>query len=889
MAIPNFLFRNSAEEEDSIEKGYIDPIQLQKLQDSFCSANGVYLACVGKREGVITKAYGTKEVKEYIYSIVSKSRYMSLLRKMETSTVENVIEEPLDVDYVKLCGVTTAVAEDDKVIWIVVAVIEERVPEDVVLPEGIYSTTETRFFSAIELLEALTKQLILTKRSEISARAAMESSFESENNMEIQLKRAQSMTEIVKLLESSEGFNKIVDAALKGACITLDICGGCLIRENADGKTLDMLCEYAGPGYSSLMDKCRHVSKEKIPFFTGKPYMISSDSIIPPAFEKIMETNNVSAAIFQPVEANDRVLMYLCFYEYDRERKWSVADIEFLNDVKRIVQSILGKRITSNSLASSYASLEAILEHVGCGIYVADMERRKILYMNEIYRCLYQNTSDEDAIEDMIFHEDLLMAAQSFEEKYSEKEDKWFDIHKTVINWVDGREVTLCTTYDITDKKKYQRKIEQQANNDFLTGLFNRMKCEHDLEKYIHRAELTGKDGALIYIDLDDFKHINDGLGHQYGDVLLKSISHNLLRIPGIENTCYRMGGDEFIVIVAEADRQTLEGVCNNIREIFAKPWFLKGEDYYCTTSIGVSMFPSDANTVDDVIRKADMALYSAKRKGKNRLEFFSATDDGSSAKRLDLEKNMRNATMNEMREFEIYYQPIVDISGEQEVCRGAEALVRWNSEALGFIAPDDFIPLAEYLGLINPIGDYVLLNAAKRCKYWNDMGHPSYKINVNLSVVQLLQNDIVKRIRNVLEETRVNPKNLCLEVTEGLAINDMERMKRILGEIKELGVDVALDDFGTGYSSLNHIREMPIDVIKIDKCFIENIATDDFSDAFVKMIAELAKTIGVTVCVEGVEKKAQYDIVKKTGIKYIQGFFYGKPMKVAEFEELYL
>ena len=249
----------------------------------------------------------------------------------------------------------------------------------------------------------------------------------------------------------------------------------------------------------------------------------------------------------------------------------------------------------------------------------------------------------------------------------------------------------------------------------------------------------------------------------------------------------------------------------------------------------------------------------------------------------------MRNAAMNEMDQFEVYYQPIVDITKEGNPCSGAEALVRWNSGTLGFIQPGDFIPLAEYLGLINPIGEYVMMKAAKRCKYWNDMGHPEYKVNVNLSVVQLLQNDIVKKIKKVLEESRISPKNLRLEVTESLAINDMTRMKKILGEIKELGVGIALDDFGTGYSSLNHIRELPIDVIKIDRCFIEHIGEDDFSDAFVKLVAELAKAIGVTVCVEGVEKKEQYQAMNNMEIKLIQGYFFGKPLTQQDFEEKYL
>lgn len=214
---------------------------------------------------------------------------------------------------------------------------------------------------------------------------------------------------------------------------------------------------------------------------------------------------------------------------------------------------------------------------------------------------------------------------------------------------------------------------------------------------------------------------------------------------------------------------------------------------------------------------------------------------------------------------------------------------MRWNSSVMGFVSPNDFIPLAEYLGLINPIGEYVLRQAVKRCKYWNDMGHPNYKVNVNLSVVQLLQNDIVKKIKSAIEDSHINPANLTLEVTESLAINDMVRMKKILSEIKSLGVKVALDDFGTGYSSLNHIREMPIDIIKIDRCFIEHLGEDDFSNAFVKMVAELARAIGVHVCVEGVEMEQQLEVVQQMNISMIQGYYFGKPMQIGEFEQKYL
>ena len=518
-----------------------------------------------------------------------------------------------------------------------------------------------------------------------------------------------------------------------------------------------------------------------------------------------------------------------------------------------------------------------------------DAEQEKILYSKQKFKNLLSKNIERGTVNQLLFSQQKPITTKFYDEVYSVEENRWFDIYKTRINWVDGRKVSLCTVYDITDKKLYQKKIENQANNDFLTGLYNRMRCEQDLARGIRAAEAADGEGALLSIDLDDFKNINDGLGHQYGDVLLKAISHSLQRIKGIENNCYRMGGDEFIVLITPENYANLEKICAQIRKIFSRPWLLKGENYYCTISMGIVRFPTDGKTVEDVIRKADIALFSAKKDGKNRIEYYNGNEGTSTYRRLDLEKNMRKATLEECREFEVYYQPIVSVEKEGNPCYGAEALVRWNSAELGFISPMDFIPLAEYLGLINPIGEYVLLEAAKRCKYWNDMGHPDYRINVNLSVVQLLQNDIVKKIQRVLEDTRINPNNLTLEVTESLAINDMERMKEILGQIKALGVRVALDDFGTGYSSLNHIREMPIDVIKIDRCFIEHIAEDDFSDAFVKMVAELAATIGVKICVEGVETQSQYDVLSKMRISMIQGFYFGKPMKIEDFEAKYL
>lgn len=872
------------------DNGLIDSAMLQKLQDQFCRANNLYLVCLGREEGVITKAYGSREELSFLHSLVDKQAYMNLIMRAEHDWVETMLEQQVSQACIKMCSIATRIEKKVEVIWVVIGLLRDAMPEGIELPEYMMTTTEKGFYASAEFLASLSTQLFEVKINQMIAQDAMKKSLDSELEIKQQLDRTQAMAEVVGMLESDDGFTELTQRILKETCESLQIAGGFLIRENIDRRTTDMIGEFVERSDDSLIRRFQHIDKDELPFFNGKPYMISSSSMMPEPFERFFKENELSAAVFQPMEVNDNgLLMYLGFFEKGNKREWESEDIKFISGVKRVIQSILIKRIAKNSLASSYASLEAILENTGCGILVVDYNTRSILYTNQKLKDLFSHTIAAGNLEELVFGEEEEKKTHYYDEVYYVEEERWLDVHKTEIDWVDGRRVGLCTLYDITDKKLYQKKIENQANNDFLTGLYNRMRCEQDLGRYIAKAQAVNCEGALLYIDLDDFKHINDGLGHQYGDVLLKAISHSLQRIEGIEKSCYRMGGDEFIVIISEAVYPQMERILRDIDSIFSKPWFLKGEDYYCTMSMGIACFPSDGNSVDDLIRKADMALMTAKRRGKNCVEYYNDKDQASTYRRLDMEKNMRTAAMNACKEFEVYYQPIVAVQEDGTPCCGAEALVRWNSSVLGFVSPEDFIPLAEYLGLINPIGEFVLEQAAKRCKYWNDMGHPNYKVNVNLSVVQLLQNDIIKKIKKVLDETRINPRNLTLEVTESLAINDMEHMKRILSEIKSLGVKVALDDFGTGYSSLNHIREMSIDVIKIDRCFIEHLGEDDFSDAFVKMVNELANTIGVKVCVEGVETKLQLDVASDMKVSMIQGYYFGKPMKIAEFEAKYL
>ena len=603
-----------------------------------------------------------------------------------------------------------------------------------------------------------------------------------------------------------------------------------------------------------------------------------------------------------PIVINGIKAMYLVIHGTVKELTEELDS--FIHSIASVIQNIAQMRVTNNSLLSSYEVLKDILNNIGSGIIVCDRSSANILFENKvageskeiqnaIRECLQELMASEE-------YRSYLARKKAYDEdeeadyvkpyirpieKYSAESGLWFEIRFTNLVWIDGSEVIVCTASDITQKKKSQQKIEFQAHNDFLTGLYNRMKCESDLKKIIKQSVKDGVKCALMFIDLDDFKHINDGLGHQYGDVLLQQIAAGLQSIVGLRGKCYRMGGDEFVAIVMPDMFSELERIANKVKDMFNKPWYLMETEYFCTMSMGIAVFPDDSKDVHEIIRLADIAMYESKKNGKNGYTFYDSCSKLNTARRLDIENSMRQAVTSGIEEFVVFYQPVVDVrTGE---CSSCEALVRWDSKALGFMGPGDFIPLAEYLGLITSIGDYVLEEACRQCRYWNEHGIPDFHINVNLSVVQLLQKDVAETVARILKKTGVNPKNIVLEITESFAINDMDRVLDIIKGIKKLGPRIALDDFGTGYSSLNYIKQLPLDIIKVDKTFIDDIVEDEYAQAFIKLIVELSDTIDTDIIVEGVENEAQLNILKELGVDYIQGFYYGKPVPAYEFEKL--
>lgn len=867
--------------------------EFQDIQDKFCHLGRFFAYCLNENGERMTRISGKDSDIEILKGAVSDEQLYELFNKMKESVLEDQIVEDTAYDNLKIAAIGYKLEGRLIYCWLAYCVLspKESVGNRPVLTNIKRTTTEKYFYETVDFLRLFVVHLNNAKNIALDVEVEKQKSKTNHKQMAEELRRSEYFTSALQLLDSEEAFEKIAEKILMLAGSYVEVSAAQLIKIDKTGDYIEVLIEWLNEGITSSFDRTKGIERPGI-LKGDKPVIISSSTIISNESKEFLKEIEDKAFLAMPLFINGNVEMYVCFDQKEEERAWQLEEIRFIKGLTKILQSILTKRIQKNSLASSYASLQTILDNVGCCVFVQDIETKNMIFKNKQLKAVFEQEIKEGTLEHLITTGRRIGLQDGFYEIHHAVKKRFYDMRYTYIPWIDGSKVALCALYDITDKKIYQNKIEQQAFTDFLTGLYNRMCCERDLSMQLDKvkhSEDKNVTGALLYLDLDDFKHINDGLGHQYGDVLLKSISNNLKRIDGISANCYRMGGDEFVIIIPPENYYRFEKIIEDIQEVFSKPWFLKDSDYYCTMSMGIVQFPDDGDDVQDLIKKADIAMYEAKRSGKNCLARYSDHLSSSANRRLDMEKNMRDASIDGYKEFEVYYQPIVDIRQKPPVCFGAEALIRWNSSAMGFLAPSDFIPLAEYLGLINPIGSYVMREACLACKNWNESGKEYFKVNVNLSVVQLLQPDIVENIESVLKETSINPANLTLEVTESLAINDMKRMKEILNRIRGLGVRIALDDFGTGYSSLNHIREIPLDVIKVDQNFVQDLANDSYSQSFIKMVAELADAIGVNVCVEGIETKAQIEVIENMKVQLVQGYYFDRPLTKEVFEDKYV
>ena len=464
----------------------------------------------------------------------------------------------------------------------------------------------------------------------------------------------------------------------------------------------------------------------------------------------------------------------------------------------------------------------------------------------------------------------------------------WNELFISPVKDASGAATThfVSVINDVSERVNYQKELEYQATHDSLTGLANRNLLNDRITQAIAWAKRQDLAVGLMLLDLDHFKLINDGSGHSAGDTVLKEVAQRLSRCVRETDTVARLGGDEFVIILTDLPAtDDVDVIAEKIRSTLSRSIEVDGHDMFVTASVGISLYPRDGDNGETLLRYADIAMYRVKEHGRNSVRQFIPEMGVTAISRLNMEGALRRGL--ERNEFTLHYQPKIDVRTNEII--GAEALVRWRHPQIGLVHPIEFIPLAEETGLILPLGEWVLAEACRQQISWQAEGMPALKIAINMSSRQFRQEDLSERVAAIFTETGAQPADFILELTESMVMQDVGSTLITLRALKNLGLSISLDDFGTGYSSLSYLRRFPIDELKIDKSFINDIHENPDDAAIASAIIAMTLSLGLRVVAEGVEKKEQVEMLVEMGCTHVQGYYYGRPMEAASFRERFL
>lgn len=543
--------------------------------------------------------------------------------------------------------------------------------------------------------------------------------------------------------------------------------------------------------------------------------------------------------------------------------------------VLSVIKDITNRKSIEMALSQSEAKYRSLVEGALIGVYT--YQDGRLVYVNRRFEKISGYMRDELYnldLKKLIVPEDRNMLKAYIKRLYSgereitehirgiKKDGSIADIEiqgtKTVYK---GMPAVIGTVIDITERKNAERQINHMAYHDALTGLPNRYLLNDYLRNSLAHSEMRNESMAVMFIDLDRFKMINDTMGHSFGDMLLHQVSKRLVDCVGEGHIISRYGGDEFVIIMEDVDKYRVSLAAQNIIDSIGVPFVLNGHEVFISPSIGVCLFPDDGRDVETLVKNADTAMYLAKERGRCNYQFYTSSLNEDITRKMKLENGLRKAVDN--NEFTLFYQPKVELDSGNIV--GVEALIRWYHPELGIVSPGEFIPLAEETGLIVPIGRWVLERACWQNKMWQTSGFSPVPVAVNVSVRQFQDRDFTRMVEAILQKTGLKPEYLELEITESMMQNAKD-MAVILEDLKSMGVKVAIDDFGTGYSLLSVLKYLNIDNLKIDQSFLDDIMTNPNTAAIMKVIIDMGQNLNFNVVAEGIESKEQLLALKKTG-----------------------
>ena len=585
------------------------------------------------------------------------------------------------------------------------------------------------------------------------------------------------------------------------------------------------------------------------------------------------------------------------FIKEDGEVRWMKNyGIPIFDSSGKVIKiNVMAIDITEQKLTEEkYKKLEEnysnLIEIAPIGIAIHEDE--KLMYVNSSGARILNIDNPQKLINKSIFdiihpkfHQATINRVNELKENKIHTRLNEYKLFRSEGKTVDAEMISTSITYsdkpailtmiiDVTERKKSEEKIKQLAFYDSLTGLPNRNMLDYKFNKLLDSSKVKKQNVGVMFLDLDRFKIINDTMGHTFGDIILQQFSKRLVQHVHKDDMICRYGGDEFIILLNDTNQIEATKVAQSIIDEFSYPFIINEQKFFLSTSIGISLYSEDRDDLETLIKCADIAMFVAKQKGKNNYKFYISGQSNDISKKMYLENELRQALEN--NEFILYYQPQFNLHTGKIV--GMEALIRWKHPELGLISPDEFIPLAEETGLIIPIGEWVIKTACKQNKSWQESGLPSIYIAVNISAYQFQQNNFVENIKKVLKETKLDPQYLELEMTESIMQN-IEQLTVVLNELKNIGIQLSLDDFGTGYSSLNVLRRLPIDTLKIDKSFVDDIISDVNTAPIVKTIIDMGRNLKLNVIAEGIENKEQVDFLKQNKCNVGQGYFFSRPL----------